>query len=109
MQLTSSQSILKNLLEAQELENTQVDRRVQSETTLIRTKGGVELDTEAAVDLELALVVFPDYTEVDDAFGDGGDFKGGAVFGVFLEEGGVFEGGGELWWWERSALVFSSG
>ena len=40
----------------------------------------------------LALVIFPDNTELNDAFWDGSDFERLAIFGVFLEERGVFEG-----------------
>lgn len=74
---------------------------MQAKTALVRTKGGVELDTEAAVDLELTLVIFPDDAEVNDALGDSGDLESGAVFGVLLKEGGVLEGGGEFCGSER--------
>lgn len=40
----------------------------------------------------LALVIFPDNTELNDAFGNGGDFERLAIFGMFLKERGVFEG-----------------
>lgn len=82
------------MLKAQKLEHTQVNCGVQSETTLIRTKGGIELDSISSVDLWLEVVVFPDNTELDDALWDCDDLKGGLVFGVFLEEGGVLESGG---------------
>lgn len=78
---------------------------MQSQTTLVRAEGRVELDAETTVYLELTLVVFPDHAEVDDALGYGGDFEGSAVFGVFLEEGGVFEGGGELWEEEEKKML----
>lgn len=68
--LTSSQSILENLLETQELEDAQVDCWVQTETTLVWTQSRVELDSVSAVELELSLVIFPDDTELDDALGD---------------------------------------
>jgi len=95
-QLTSSQSILEDLLEAQELQDGQVDRRVQAETALVWAEGGVELDSVAAVDLDLVLVVFPDNSELDDALRDGDDLEGGLVFGVLFEEGAVFERGDQL-------------
>ena len=72
-QLTSGQGILKDLLEAQELEHTQVNGGVESQSSLVRTQCTVELDSVAAVDLYLVLVVFPDNAELDDAFGDRGD------------------------------------
>ena len=87
--LTSRQRVLEDLLEAQKLEDAQIDRGVEPEPALIRSQGRVELHTVPAVDLELALVVLPDDAELDDALGDGDDGEGGLVFGVLLEEGGV--------------------
>jgi hypothetical protein len=69
----TGQGILKDLLKAQELEDGQVDGWMETETTLVRTEGGVELDTVASVDVGFALVVFPDDTELHDAFGDLGE------------------------------------
>ena len=92
MSLTSSKSILKDLLKAQELQDAQVNGRMESEAALVWAKGRVELDTVAAVDLRLSLVIFPDDTELDDSLGDGDDLQGGLVFGVLFEEGAVFEG-----------------
>lgn len=65
---------------------------MEAETALVRSQGGVELHTVAAVDLQLAFVIFPHDAELDDALWDGGNFERGLVFGVFLEKGGVFEG-----------------
>lgn len=48
--------------------------------------------------LEVVIVVFLDDVELDDMFGDGDDFEGGVVFGVFFEEGVVFEGVVEFCW-----------
>jgi hypothetical protein len=49
----ASQGILEDLLEAEELENGQVHRRVEPESTLVGAKGGVELDAESTVNLDL--------------------------------------------------------
>lgn len=103
--LTAGQGILEDLLEAEELEDRQVDGRVESQTSLVRAEGGVELDAVAAVDLELAVVILPDDAELDDALGDGDDLEGGAVLGVLLEEGGVLEGADQLCVIIKSALV----
>ncbi len=94
--LTSGQSILEDLLEAQEFQDGQIDGRVQAETALVWSEGGVELDSVAAVDLDLVLVVFPDNSELDDALRDRNDLEGGLVFGMLFEEGAVFEGGDQL-------------
>jgi len=86
------------LFETQEFKNRQVNRWVQTETTLVWTEGGVELNTVSTVHLDLVLVIFPDDTELDDALWDGGDLECFLVFGVLLEKGRVLEGGGQLWW-----------
>lgn len=83
---TACQSILEDLLEAQELQDRQIDRGVESETTLVGTQRRVELHTVSAVDLELALVIFPDHAELNDSFGDGGDLKRLLIFWVLLEQ-----------------------
>lgn len=70
---------------------------MESQTTLVGAEGRVELNSVAAIDLNFAFVAFPDDAELDDSFGDGDDFEGGLVFGVFFEEGAVFEGGYEFW------------
>jgi hypothetical protein len=84
------------LLETQELQDRQVDSGVETETTLVWTKSGVELHTVSTVDLDLVLVILPDDTELDDALGDGDDLEGGLVLWLLFEEGGVLEGGDQL-------------
>jgi hypothetical protein len=95
--LTSSQGILEDLLETQELQDTEIDGRMESQSSLVWAQGRVKLHTVSAVDLDLVLVIFPDDTELDDAFWDGDDLEGGLVLGLLLEEGAVFEGGDKLW------------
>jgi hypothetical protein len=81
---------------------------VQPETTLVGAKGRVKLDTVAAVDLDVALVVLPDNTELNDALGNGDDLEALAVLGVLLEEGGLLKGAGKLWMDNGSEYVDSS-
>ena len=69
---------------------------MEAKTSFIWAQSGIELHAIAAVDVDGAFVVFPDDAELDDAFGDGGDFEGGFVFWVVFEEGGVFERGCEF-------------
>ena len=94
--LTTSQCILENLLKAQELENRQVHRWMESKTSFVRTQGRVELDTISSVDLHLSLVILPYHSELDHSFRDGSNLEGGLVFGILLEKRGIFEGGNEL-------------
>lgn len=72
---------------------------MESKSTLIRAQGRVELDSVSSVDAQLALVILPGDTELQDTLGDGGDLEGGTVFGVLLEEGAVLEGAGQLCWY----------
>ena len=63
------QAVLEDLLQTQELEHTQGDRRVKAQAALVGSNGRVELDAVAAIDLDLALVVDPGDTEHDNALG----------------------------------------
>ena len=92
----TSKGILEDLLKTQELEDREVDCRMETETTLVGAESRVELHAVTLVDLALALVILPDNTELDDALGDGSNFECLPVLGVLLEDGGGFEGGDEL-------------
>jgi hypothetical protein len=94
--LTSGQSILEDLLEAQELENGQVDSWVEAKTALVRAESRVELHTETSVDLNFALVVFPGDSELEDTLWNGCDFERGLVLRILFEETGVLQGRGQL-------------
>jgi hypothetical protein len=69
---------------------------MEPETTLVRTEGGVELNTVSTVDLQLTFVVLPDDTELDDTLGDRDDRKALLQFWGDLEELGRIEGGDKL-------------
>lgn len=58
--LQASEGVLEDLLTAQELQDRQIDGRMEAQTTLVGAEGRVELHTVAAVDAAFALVVFPD-------------------------------------------------
>ncbi len=57
--------ILEDLLEAEELDDPEVDRRVEAEAALVRAERAVELHSEATVDVDLACVVLPRDSEDD--------------------------------------------
>ena len=61
--------VLERLLEREELHDTQVHTRVETDTAFVRTDGAVHLNTETAVDLHLTLIVHPRHTEHNDPFG----------------------------------------
>ena len=61
----AGQGVLEDLLEAQELDDAEVDGGVETKAPLVGAERTVELDAEAAVDLDLALVVLPGYPEDD--------------------------------------------
>ena len=65
----AGQAVLEALLKAQELQDRQVDRGVETQAAFVGTDGRVELDAVAAVDLDLASVIYPGHTEHDDALG----------------------------------------
>jgi hypothetical protein len=69
---------------------------VESETTLVWTKGGIELHTVSTVYLDLALVIFPGDTELNYSLRDGGNNQCLLVLWVLLEKAGVFDGGRKL-------------
>ena len=62
------QRVLEDLLETEELDDTHINGGMQSDTALVRTDRGIELDTEAAVYLNLALVVHPRNAEYNLSF-----------------------------------------
>jgi hypothetical protein len=74
--VNSSQGVLEDLLESEELEDRKVDGRMEAESSLVRTEGGVELDTITALDMWLSMVVFPDDAELDDSLWDLKDRSG---------------------------------
>jgi hypothetical protein len=57
-------AVLEDLLEAEELQDALVDARVEAQAALVGADGAVELDAEAAVDLDLALIVHPRHAEL---------------------------------------------
>lgn len=65
---------------------------MKPKSAFVRTQSAVELHTVSTVDLRLAFVVFPDNTELNDAFWDRGNLEGSSVFGMLFEESAVLEG-----------------
>ena len=63
------EGVLERLLEAEELQDAQVHRRVETQAALVGANGAVELNAIAQVDLHLALVVDPGHAEGGDALG----------------------------------------
>ena len=76
------QGILEGLLESQELEDREVDRRVEADAAFVRADGRGVLDAVAAIDLDLAMVVDPGDAEHDDPLRFDQAVEQ-AVFGVF--------------------------
>ena len=82
------QRVFEYLLKAEELDNGEVDRRMEAKPALVGTYGGVVLHAVAAVDLHLAAVVHPWDAELDDAFGldEALDKPGLLPFGVLVDD-----------------------
>src|SRR5690606_20065866 len=55
----AGQGVFENLLEAQKLDDAGVHRRMEADAALVRAEGAVVLHAEAAVDVDVALVVGP--------------------------------------------------
>ena len=65
----AGQGVLKDLLEAEELDDSDVDRRMEAQAALVGAERRVELNAEAAVDLDVSGVVDPRHAEDDLPFG----------------------------------------
>lgn len=65
---------------------------METETALVWSESGVELNTVSTVDLELAIVVLPGNTELNNTLGDGDDGESGLELGGDSEELGAGEG-----------------
>ena len=74
------------MLETQKLEDGQVDSRVETETTLVRTEGRVELDSVTSVDGNGSVITFPGDSELDDSLWDLNDGEGSSVFWLLLQK-----------------------
>ena len=82
------EAVLEDLLEAEELDDAEVHGRVQAQAALVGADGAVELHAEAAVHLDLAVVVDPRHAEHDDALGldDALEQRGLLVLGMGLDD-----------------------
>src|SRR5690606_26163063 len=65
----AGQRVLEDLLEAEELDDAQVDARVEAKTALVRAEGGVVLHSVSAVDMDATVVGDPRHAEEDLALG----------------------------------------
>ena len=63
------QRILEDLLEGEELQDAEVDRGMEAQAALVGADGAVHLDAEAAIDLDVPLIVKPGNAEHEDALG----------------------------------------
>ena len=82
------EAVLEDLLEAEELDDAEVHRRVQAQAALVGADGAVELHAETAVHLNLAVIVDPRHAEHDDALGldDALEQRGLLVLGMGLDD-----------------------
>lgn len=59
---------------------------MESQTTLVGAESRVELNSVSTVDLEIALVILPSDTELDNTLGDGDDGQSSLEIWRSLEE-----------------------
>ena len=64
----TGEGVLEDLFEAEEFDDAQVYRRMETKAALIRTDGAVELYAVSVVNLYLTLVVYPGHAEHNDPF-----------------------------------------
>ena len=92
----TGKAVLEDLLETEELHNADIYRGMETETALVRTDSGIELNSVTAVDSDFAFVVDPGDSERYLSLGLGESFKktGFLVFGMcvynFFERGKDF-------------------
>lgn len=89
--LTACKGILKDLLESEELQNGEIDRGMETESSFIWSQSRVELHPVTPIDLHFSLVVLPDHTELYYALRNRSNLQSLLVFRIFLEERGVLE------------------
>lgn len=77
-----------------QFQDGQVDRRVQSQTTLVGSQSGVELHSVTPVDRDTPIIALPGDPELDDTLGDLNHSEGATVLWVFGKEG--FKGGSDF-------------
>jgi hypothetical protein len=92
----ASKSVLEDLLITEELEDRKVDTGMESKTTLVRTESRVELDSVTTVDLDIAVVVFPDNAELEDTLGDRDDRDNLLKLRALLKKSRVLKSGQKL-------------
>jgi hypothetical protein len=88
----TGERVLEGLFEAEELHDGSVYGRVETETSLVRTDCGVELYTVTAVNLYVACVVYPAYTEGDHTFRFNHTFENAGLYVVGALFNNGFEG-----------------
>jgi hypothetical protein len=86
MRLHSTSLRPTHLLKAEKLDDTEVDSGVEAETALVGSQSTAVLHAEAAVDVLLALVVDPGYTERKHALGFNHGLQHTQVVAVLLKE-----------------------
>ena len=84
----AGQAVFEGLLEGKELDDRQVDARVQAKAALVRADGGVKLHAPAAVDMGFALVVLPGDAELHGALRlhQALQQSGGLILGVAADD-----------------------
>ena len=64
---------------------------MESKAAFVRSKGRIELHAEATVDLDLAFVVFPSNTELDDSFWHRCDLESLLVVRILFEKSAILK------------------
>ena len=76
------QGVLEDLFESQELQDSQIDGRMEAQPALVRADRAIHLNAETTIDLDVSFVIEPGNAEHDYAFGFDHAFQNSA-FAVF--------------------------
>ena len=87
-----SERVLKDLFKGKKLQNTGVNRRVESEAPFVRPDRAIHLDAKPAIYLDLALVVDPGNAELNQPLRLNKTFKDLAVPIFFISLNRGFDG-----------------
>ena len=90
------QRILEDLLEAEEFDDPQIHRGVEAQPAFVGSDRVVELHAEPAVDLHIAVVIFPGHTEHHYPVGFDNPFVNLGLDELRMLGNGRFEGGQHL-------------
>ena len=87
----TGERVFEYLLKTEELDNGSVNRGVETDSSLIRSDSGIELNAVTAVNLNVALIIYPAYTENDKTLGFGNALQNTCFFVLGMSKENRFD------------------